>query len=218
MAECPFCFISGIAHGQQHHSCCSCLGSPLCHPHTCHHCGVQVDGTAMHGLSCKWSEGHQHHAAVNDIVHHTMSTAHLPSRLEPTGLSHSNGKRPDRVTLVPWRSGRLLVWDATCPDTFPPTYQVPPERQVQWQPWLSGASRRSTQPSTNATTSHRRPLRQQALWARDFCALERTGLPSQTGHRGSQVILLPVATPAHRSVMGKFRCSDGNNGGHHLPF
>ena len=93
-------------------------GSPLCHPHTCHHCGVQVDDTATHGFSCKWSEGHhQRHATVNDIVHCTMSTAHLPSRLESTGLSHSDGKCPDGVTLVPWMSGKLLVWDATCLDT-----------------------------------------------------------------------------------------------------
>ena len=99
------------------------LGSPLCRPHTCHHCGVQVDSTARHGLSCKWSEGrHQRHAAVNDIVHRAMSAAHLPSRLEPTGLSRSDGKRPDGVTLVPWKSGRLLVWDATCPDTFAPSH------------------------------------------------------------------------------------------------
>ena len=98
-------------------------GAPLCRPHTCHHCGVQVDGTAMHDLSCKWSEGrHQNHTAVNDFVHRTMSTAHLPSRLEPTGLSRSDGKRLDGVTLVPWRSGRLLVWDATCPDTFAPSH------------------------------------------------------------------------------------------------
>ncbi len=48
------------------------LGSPLCLPHTCHHCGVQVDGTATHGVSCKWSEG-CHHTAVDDIVHCAMS-------------------------------------------------------------------------------------------------------------------------------------------------
>ena len=51
-----------------------------------------------------------------------MSVAHLSSRLEPTGLSRSDGKRPDGVTLVPWKSGRLLVWDATCPDTFAPSH------------------------------------------------------------------------------------------------
>jgi len=131
------------------------LGSPLCHAHTCHHCGVHIDGTATHGLSYKWSEAHrQHHAAVNDIIHCTMSAAHLPSRLEPTGLSCSNGKRPNGVSLVPWRSGRLLVWDATCPDichSHLPSV-TPPESQGQWQPWLSGASRRSTQPPTNAVS------------------------------------------------------------------
>ena len=25
-------------------------------------------------------------------------------------------------TVVPWKSGRLLVWDVTCPDTFAPSY------------------------------------------------------------------------------------------------
>ena len=99
------------------------LGSPLCRSHTCHHCGVQMDSTARHGLSCKRSEGrHQRHAAVNDIVHCTMSAAHLPYRLEPTGLSRSDGKRPDGFTLVPWKSGRLLVWDAICSDTFAPSH------------------------------------------------------------------------------------------------
>ena len=130
------------------------LGSPFATPTPVTTCGVQVDGTATYGLSCKWSEGHhQRHATVNDIVHRAMSAAYLPSRLEPSGLSRSDGKRLDGVTLVPWRSGRLLMWDATCPDTFSsPTYQVSPK--VQWQPWLSGASRRNTQPSTNATTSY----------------------------------------------------------------
>ena len=36
----------------------------------------------------------------------------------------SDGRRPDRVTLTPWNSGHLLVWDATCPDTFNPSYRA----------------------------------------------------------------------------------------------
>ena len=28
------------------------------------------------------------------------------------------------VTPTPWKSGRLLVWDATCPDTFAPSYRA----------------------------------------------------------------------------------------------
>ena len=52
------------------------------------------------------------------------SSAHVPSRLEPTGLNRSDGKRPDGVTLAPWHSGCLLVWDATCPDTLAPSYRA----------------------------------------------------------------------------------------------
>jgi len=36
---------------------------------------------------------------------------------EPSGLFHTDGKRPDGLTLVPWQSGRSLCWDVTvtCP-------------------------------------------------------------------------------------------------------
>ena len=99
------------------------LGAPLCMPHSCHHCGEEVDCLAMHGLSCRWSEGRHHrHAAVNDIIHRTLAAAKVPSRLEPSGLYRTDGKRPDGITVVPWKSGKLLVWDATCPDTFAPSY------------------------------------------------------------------------------------------------
>ena len=127
MAECPPYFITGPVHGQQHRpSCCwPSLGSTLYQPHTCHHYiyGVQVDGNATHGLSCRWSKGRHHrHAAVNDIVHRAMTAARLPSRLEATGLFSSDGNCPDRIMLIPWKKGRLLVWDATCTDTFAPSH------------------------------------------------------------------------------------------------
>ena len=47
----------------------------------------------------------------------------ISSRLEPAGLSRSDGKRPDGMSIVPWSSGRLLVWDATCPDTLAASYR-----------------------------------------------------------------------------------------------
>ena len=43
-----------------------------------------------------------------------LMTAHIPSRLEPTGLMRSDGKRPDGATMSPWKSGCILVWDGTC--------------------------------------------------------------------------------------------------------
>ena len=99
------------------------LGAPLCRPHKCHHCGAEVDCLATHGLSCRWSEGRYHrHAAINDIVHRSLTSAKIPARLEPSGLLRSNGRFPDGISLVPWKSGKLLVWDATCPDTFAPSY------------------------------------------------------------------------------------------------
>ena len=33
------------------------------------------------------------------------------------GLLRSDGKRPDGMSIIPWSSGRLLAWDATCCDT-----------------------------------------------------------------------------------------------------
>ena len=99
------------------------LGAPLCRPHKCHHCGAEVDCLATHGLSCRWSEGcHHHHAAINDIVHRSLTSAKIPARLKPSGLLRSDGKPPDGISVVPWKSGKLLVWDATCPDTFAPSY------------------------------------------------------------------------------------------------
>ena len=69
----------------------------------------------LHGLSCRYSEGrHSRHASVNDILHRALTAAKIPSRLEPSGLSSTDGSRPDGMTIVPWRSGRPLVWDATC--------------------------------------------------------------------------------------------------------
>ena len=53
-----------------------------------------------------------------------MSAAHVSSRLEPTGLLRSDGRRPDGATLAPWKSGCLLVWDVTCPDTFALSYRA----------------------------------------------------------------------------------------------
>ena len=99
------------------------LGVPLCWPHLCVSCGADVDELGTHGLSCRFSKGrHSRHAAVNDTIKRSLEAAKVPCHLEPTGLYRSDGKRPDGATLVPWKRGKVLVWDATCPDTLAPSH------------------------------------------------------------------------------------------------
>ena len=50
-----------------------------------------------------------------------ISTGTLATR-EPHSLCTRDNKRPDGVTQVPWKRGRCLAWDATCPDTFAQSY------------------------------------------------------------------------------------------------
>ena len=72
-----------------------------------------------HGLSCRWSEGrHQRLATMNNIICHALTSAGVPP-----GLLCSDGKWPDGVSLVPWWSVKFLVRDATCADTFNPSYR-----------------------------------------------------------------------------------------------
>ena len=42
--------------------------------------------------------------------------------LEPKYLFRDDGRRPDGATLDPWKAGRHLVWDFTCPDTLAPSH------------------------------------------------------------------------------------------------
>ena len=39
-----------------------------------------------------------------------MESAHVLMILESQGVSHSNGKRPDGMTIFPWRMGKCMVW------------------------------------------------------------------------------------------------------------
>ena len=99
------------------------LGIPLCQPHRCQLCGTPVDCQGTHGLHCRKSAGHQlRHSAINDLVKRSLGSAKISAHLQPVGICRSDGKRPDWATVLPWRSGRILVWDATCPDTFAPSH------------------------------------------------------------------------------------------------
>ena len=99
------------------------LGLSLCVPHRCTQCGVHVDSSGTHGLSCRKSRGrHPCHAALNSIIKRALSAADIPSILEPVGLCRTDGKRADSVTVIPWKRGQSLAWDVTCWDTLAPSY------------------------------------------------------------------------------------------------
>ena len=99
------------------------LVAPLCLPHICHHCGAEVDNLGTHGLSCRNSQGcHPRHPSINSLIQRYLSAAGIQTHLEPTGLCRSDGKRPDGASIMPWSCGRVLVWDATCPDTLAPSH------------------------------------------------------------------------------------------------
>ena len=42
--------------------------------------------------------------------------------MEPTGLSRSDGKRPDGLTLDPWSARKSIIWDVTVVDTLAASY------------------------------------------------------------------------------------------------
>jgi hypothetical protein len=94
------------------------LGCDVCERHLCI-CGSTVESNGHHALSCRRCAGRfPRHHALNDIVRRALVSANIPCILEPPGLSRSDGKRPDGLTLVPWQNGKCLLWDATCVSTF----------------------------------------------------------------------------------------------------
>jgi hypothetical protein len=98
------------------------LGTELCQVHQCT-CGVNVDKRGLHVLSCKRNPGRtQRHHFINDLIWRAMSRASIPSVKEPHGLTRSDGKRPDGLTLIPWREGRSATWDVTVTDTMANSY------------------------------------------------------------------------------------------------
>ena len=95
------------------------FGAPICLPHPCSSCSHPLDEFGHHELSCKFNKGRTpRHHMLSTIIHHSLASANIPSRLEASNLFMADGKRPDEVTMAPWSNRRFLLWDATCVDTF----------------------------------------------------------------------------------------------------
>jgi len=79
------------------------LGANICEPHQCP-CGASVDARGLHCLSCRGGNGRSaRHHNMNDLMWRTMAKADIPALEERSGLLRTDGKRPDGVTLLPWK-------------------------------------------------------------------------------------------------------------------
>jgi hypothetical protein len=106
------------------------LGLNLCVPHRCR-CGVQVDARGLHGFVCKHAPGRaQRHHALNNVVTRAFLSAGIPATKEPTGLSRTDGKRPDGMTLIPFQAGKPVIWDVTVACTSAESYVDSTSREV----------------------------------------------------------------------------------------
>ena len=78
-------------------------------------CGQVLDANNAHALACRRGAGKQiRHRILIEFVRRAFLAAVMPVLLELTDLSRKDGKRPDGVTVLPFRNGRALSWDATC--------------------------------------------------------------------------------------------------------
>ena len=84
------------------------LGANICEPHTCAY-GAFVSARGKHRLSCSLGFGRvARHGVINDLglIHRALIKAGFPAEKEPQGLLRSDGKRPDGITLIPWKAGK----------------------------------------------------------------------------------------------------------------
>jgi len=96
--------------------------SVLVSSHVCV-CSRRVTVNGHHGLSYRFGSGrHSRHNQSNNLLCHAFITTGTLATREPHYLCTRYNKRPDGLTQVPWKRGRCLVWDTTCPDTLAQSY------------------------------------------------------------------------------------------------
>jgi hypothetical protein len=98
------------------------FGLKLFTDHRCK-CGETCDGYGKHSFLCKKNNGrHIRHNSVNEHLHRTLTSVNLTNVREPSSLLNCANRRPDGVTMLPYKFGKPLVWDYTCPHTLAPSY------------------------------------------------------------------------------------------------
>ena len=94
------------------------LGTNICDQQR-YPCGTVVACRGTHKLSCKKSSARiSKHSYINDSIYYALARAKIASVKEPGGLSRTDGKRPDSLTLIPWQVGKNLVWNVTVANSY----------------------------------------------------------------------------------------------------
>jgi len=82
-----------------------------------------VDAQGRQAMVCKKAPGRvARHQVLNDIILRAINAADVPAVKEPSGLNRQDGKRSDGFSLIPWRSGKPLLWDVTVASTLARSY------------------------------------------------------------------------------------------------
>ncbi|OQV14780.1 hypothetical protein BV898_11043 [Hypsibius exemplaris] len=98
------------------------LGAVVCLPHRCT-CEKEVNENGHHGLFCKLNAvRHSRHSSLNDVLKRALISASVPAIRKLPGLVRRDGKRPDVMSMVPWKQGKALVWDVTVWNTMAPSH------------------------------------------------------------------------------------------------
>jgi len=109
---------------------------------------ILVDARGQHGLVWKQAPSRiARYQQLNDLVTRALVSAGMPGRYEPVGLTRQDGKRPNGVIQMPWRSGKLLVWDVSVVSTLADSYVATAARghgevvansllpEIRWHPF-----------------------------------------------------------------------------------
>ena len=59
---------------------------------------------------------------LRTMIARALLRADIPCVKESPGLSWKDGKRPDSLSLIPWRTGRSVVWNVTVENTMASSY------------------------------------------------------------------------------------------------
>jgi hypothetical protein len=91
--------------------------------HRCLNCPDWIEEDGVHGLCCqKGVIGRAaRHKGLNLLLSKSLNQLEIGTRLEPQNAWL--GKRPDGISILPWKDGKRLAWDVIVTDSFAITYR-----------------------------------------------------------------------------------------------